>query len=171
MGYGDDLGALGFLKLCTPTATYTRADFLTHVAVAKNTERYCKSGIKTFSNFDIGLKFDPEEVWYGQVKITSMQSSPIAIDGFSKPAGGYTPLALGMAAKWLATTKDIKRMIPFVGWVLQAVKDAEILEEKKKVYENKQIAWRIVDTCIIMSSAVRAAFNGDCKATQRVYLN
>jgi hypothetical protein len=164
LGFGDDLGALGLLKLCTPSATYTREDFLTHVAVAKNTDRYYKAGIETFSGFSISLEFDPTEVWYGQVKVKSTNNSPIAVDGFSKPAGGYTPLGLSMAAKWLATAKSVKPMIPFVSWVLQTAKDAQLSKESREEYDYKQLAWRLVDTCIIISSAARAAINGDCKS-------
>ncbi|CAO3695251.1 unnamed protein product [Umbelopsis ramanniana] len=144
LGFGDDLGALGLLKLCTPYATYTREDFLTHVAVAKNTKRYYKAGIQTFATFSVKLDFDLEEAWYGQVKVKSTKDSPIAVDGFSKPAGGYTALALSMAAKWLKMHKYRKI--------------------SKEEYENKQLAWRLVDTCVIVSSAIRAAIHGDHKS-------
>jgi hypothetical protein len=161
LGFGDDLGALGLLKLCTPSTTYTREDFLTHVTVAKNTKRYYKVGMQTFARLPIKLEFDPDEAWYGQVKVKSAEDSPIAVDGFSKPAGGYTPLALSMAAKWLATAESVKPMIPFINWVLRAAKDAQISKDFKEEYENKQLAWRLVDTCVIVSSAVRAAIHGD----------
>ncbi|KAG2185689.1 hypothetical protein INT44_002482 [Umbelopsis vinacea] len=150
LGFGDDLGALGLLKLCTPTTTYTRVDFLTHVAVAKKVDRYYKPGNETFSKIHIELEFDPVEI--------------VAIDGFSRPAGGYTALALSMAAKWLATAKDIKPMIPYVSWELQAATQAHLSKDSQKEYKSKQLAWRTVDTCIIISRAVRVAMDKDCKS-------
>lgn len=125
LGFGDDLGALGLLKLCIPSAWYTREDFSTHVAVAAATKRYYKPGIKTYSTFSIQLEFDPVEVWYGQVRVTSTKNSKITVDGISNPAGAYTALGLGMAVKWLATAESVKPMIPFVSWVLRAAKDAQ----------------------------------------------
>ncbi|CAM0141762.1 unnamed protein product [Umbelopsis sp. WA50703] len=163
LGFGVDLGALGLLKLCTPSASYTREDFLTHVAVAAATPRYYEAGMKKFSIFPVQLEFDPVQIRYGQVKFKSTEDSKIAVDGFSNPAGAYTALGLGMIAKWLATAESVKPIIPFISWVLRAAKDAQILKDTKEEYEKKQLAWRLVDTCIIMSSAVSASFNKDDK--------
>lgn len=169
LGFGDDLGALGLLESCTPSKTYTGEDFLTHVALAKNTKRYYKAGLQTFSRFPIELELDEEEVWYGQVRGKSTEDSPITVDGFSTLAGSYTPLALSMATKWLATVK-CQAIIPFINWVLRTAKDAEISKNFREEHESKQLAWRLVDTCIIVSCAVRAAIKGDHKSdTERLH--